>query len=734
MNTTIMNMRRVLKPAIAISLPVALFCLQPVAQQPVPAREKTAFQVADGWSADYDVRSDVAIVYGINDAGGNFEERVKSWREKGYTVHFMTGIAWGQYQDYFLGKFDGKMHLDEGQVQRNGDTIWHGRLVPYIVPSSSYLTYIKTHVKRAIDAGVTGIHLEEPEFWARAGYSESFKKEWQQYYGTPWQPQHESPEATYLSNKLKYQLYLNALKDVIGYIKAYSKSKGVDVKCYVPTHPLLNYSSWAIVSPEASLAQIEGMDGYIAQVWTGTSREPVHFNGVEKERVFENAFLEYGSMVSMTAPTGRKIFFLTDPIEDRARTWDDYKRNYQATFTAQLLYPSVADYEVMPWPPRIYRGRFRMENSRERQPMSKEYGTQMQVMVNSLNDMPVSSNKVNGSHGIGILVSNSMMFQRFPTHADYDDPRLANFYGMAMPLLKRGIPVETVHMENLDNANALKNVKVLVMSYANMKPLTPSVHTQLAAWVKNGGVLIYYGRDNDPFQTVREWWNTNGNNYVSPSVHLWEQLQIKPQEGTMEYTYGKGKVFLVRRDPKELVLQAGQDKEFVEQVRKGYEQYAKAGKLITKNHFLLSRGPYDIAAVLDENEDKQPLVIKGPVIDLFDPELPVLDEKVVNPGQQAYLYQVKRVKNNKQPQVLATAARVYDEKKQNGLYVFTVKSPVNTINAMRILLPAQPKEVRAVHAEGRTIELLKHDWDAKTKTVLLKFDNYSEGVQVTIKW
>ncbi len=84
--------------------------------------------------------------------------------------------------------------------------------------------------------------------------------------------------------------------------------------------------------------------------------------------------------------------------------------------------------------------------------------------------------------------------------------------------------------------------------------------------------------------------------------------------------------------------------------------------------------------------------------------------------------------------MLATAARVYDEKKQNGLYVFTVKSPVNTINAMRILLPAQPKEVRAVHAEGRTIELLKHDWDAKTKTVLLKFDNYSEGVQVTIKW
>src|SRR5688572_16114320 len=451
--------------AIAILVSCLLINLVLVAQtKPNLNREKTAFQVADDWHEDYDVRSDIAIVYGINDAGGNFEERVKSWRDKGYTVHFMTGIAWGQYQDYFMGKFDGKTHWDEGQVQRNGDTIWHGRFVPYIVPSANFLTYMKTHVKRAIDAGVSAIHLEEPEFWSRAGYSASFKKEWEKYYGSPWRPQHESPEATYLSSKLKYQLYFNALKEVFSYIKEYSKSKGLDVKCYVPTHSLINYSAWQIVSPEASLALLKDMDGYIAQVWTGTSREPVFYNGVKKERVFENAFLEYGSMVSMTAPTGRKIFFLTDPIEDWPRSWDDYKKNYQATFTAQLLYPSVSDYEVMPWPPRIYRGRFRVEGSNERQPISKAYGTQMQVMVNSLNDIPAVSSTINGSKGIGVLLSNSMMFQRFPTHASYSDPQLSNFYGMVMPLLKRGIPVETVHIENLGNANTLKNIKVLVMS------------------------------------------------------------------------------------------------------------------------------------------------------------------------------------------------------------------------------------------------------------------------------
>ena len=78
-------------------------------------------------------------------------------------------------------------------------------------------------------------------------------------------------------------------------------------------------------------------------------------------------------MESMTAPTGRKMFFLTDPIEDWPRDWADYKKNYQATFTAQLLYPNIADYEVMPWPERIYEGLYRTSansDKKERIPRS----------------------------------------------------------------------------------------------------------------------------------------------------------------------------------------------------------------------------------------------------------------------------------------------------------------------------------------------------------------------------
>ena len=463
---------------------------------PAERREKTAFQTGQPWKPTTDVRADVSIVYGV---GGNpsekrsgltFEQRVQSWRDKGYTTHFMTGIAWGEYQDYFTGQWDGKWHLDEGQVTMKGDTIWHGHMVPYIVPSKNFIKYMQEqHIKRVIDAGIDAIYLEEPEFWARGGYSDAFKREWKEYYGFDWRPQHESAENTYLSNKLKYHLYYRALNECFTYAKEYGKSKGMDVRCYVPTHSLVNYSQWQIVSPEASLASLPCVDGYIAQVWTGTSREPNYFNGVAKERVFETAFLEYGCMESMTAPTGRKVFFLTDPIEDWPRDWADYKKNYQATFTAKLLYPNNNNYEVMPWPDRIYEGLYRTSaNSEEKARIPRFYSTQMQVMINSLNNMPLSDNKVSGSSGISVLMANSLMFQRAPQPvAGYDDPQLSNFYGQALPFLKRGVPVHLLHLENVSYPETWKNTKVLLMTYSNMKPLEKETHQYIAEWVKNGG-------------------------------------------------------------------------------------------------------------------------------------------------------------------------------------------------------------------------------------------------------
>lgn len=704
-------------------------------------KEKTVFQTSSQWMPEIDIRSDVAIIYGVhgNPTDGKqkltFEERVKSWRDRGYNTHFMTGIAWGSYQDYFLGEWDGKNHLGEGQVEKDGDTIWHGHHVPYIVPTSDFIKYFKKEIiEKVINSGISNIYLEEPEFWARAGYSSAFKEEWQKYYGFPWRPQHESPENTYLSNKLKYELYYNAVKEVSAYAKTYGKIKKLNVKVYIPTHSLVNYSSWQIVSPEASLASLPSIDGYIAQVWTGTSREPIYFNGTLKERTFENAFLEYGSMVSMTEPTNRKLFFLTDPIEDRRKTWDDYKINYQATFTAQLLYPTVANYEVMPWPERIYTKPYQVANSEDRVLISQDYSTQMQVMINALNTMPTSKNKVNGTTGIGVLMGNSLMFQRFPMHNGFEDPKFSNFYGQTLPLLKRGIPVETIHMENLSYQATLKDIKILVMSYSNMKPENAQVHQQLSKWVKSGGVLIYIGRDNDPYQNIMEWWSQNENSYKKPSQHLFETLGIEVSKYQNSYQVNKGKVYIIRKNPKELVMETNNDKEYLKIIQQAYEKDLKIGALKLKNNFLLERGNYIIAAVLEESVSAEPLDIKGTLIDLFDPKLPVLKQKIIAPGNQAFLFDIDKIKNKEKPQVLCSASRVYNDKITDKSYAFTTKSPKNTINVMRILLPKAPKTISLLNHKKELITNFKSSWDKNSKTCWLQFENSNNGVEVNLKW
>src|SRR3954464_10771685 len=85
----------------------------PFASDPAQTLERTCFQTGKEWTPQGNLRSDVAIAYGI-DAG--LPQRIESWREHGYRLHVMTGVAWGQYQDYLYGRFDGTNHEDEAQT------------------------------------------------------------------------------------------------------------------------------------------------------------------------------------------------------------------------------------------------------------------------------------------------------------------------------------------------------------------------------------------------------------------------------------------------------------------------------------------------------------------------------------------------------------------------------------------------------------------------------------------
>lgn len=738
-----------------LALPLCLICTAATADerlrtepaQPSPnlvtdrSAERTGFQEAAPYRPRADLRSDFVMAYGVD---ASLPERLARWREAQYVPQVMTGVAWGSYQDYLDGKVDGREHWDESQVAADGSRILHGPTVPYMVPSVAFSRYLEAGIQRAIDSGAVAIHLEEPEFWARGGFSEAFQREWQIFYREPWQRPDSSVDAQYRASKLKYYLYQRTLDRLCSAMKEYALANHQrEVRFYVPTHSLLNYAQWQIVSPESSLLDLHGVDGYIAQVWTGTARSANAYQGRIAERTFETAYLEYGVMQELVRGTDRRMWFLHDPIEDNPRhDWDDYRSNYICTLVASLLHPQVWHYEVAPWPSRVFYGQYPHGNP-DATGIPAPYATTLAVVFNQLRDMQQDQIDYDGAtSGVGVFLSDSAMFQRaapaFSTGTT-DDPQdltrptarevqmLTGFYGLTLPLLKHGIPITPVQLDNLARSPGyLQPYRVLVLSYEFMKPMKPGLHLALADWVRQGGTLIYVGADTDPFHSAQDWWNQGLATYQSPSEHLFETLGLERQPATGEYSYGQGRVLVQREHPAVF----SRSKELADQlrslVRKGVEAGEGEGTWVERNYIRLRRGPYLIAAVMRESVSDEPLQINGRFVDLLDPDLAVRSELQLLPGQQAWLLDLDRT-SGARPLLLAAAGRVETWQVAPGQLDYTISSPADIQVSTRILMDAAPMSVQV---NGVPTDAFQ--WDEESKTLLVHHAGSPEPVAVRV--
>ncbi|MGN6626493.1 MAG: hypothetical protein ACTHLN_07720 [Tepidisphaeraceae bacterium] len=669
------------------------------------------------------VNADVAMAYGIDES---LPRRLATWKDHGYIPQVMTGVAWGEYQDYIFGRWDGKNHLDEAQTMKNGERIGHGKDVYYMSPGVDYGRYLCVGVKRALDAGATAIYLEEPEFWVRSGWSEGFKREWQDYYKEPWIAPDSSPDAQYRASKLKYYLYRRALSQVFDFVKQYGKEHGRSIPCYVPTHSLINYASWGIVSPESSLLNV-GCDGYIAQVWTGTARTPNYYEGVKKERTFETAFLEYGVMQNLVRASGRRVWYLNDPIEDNSHhSWHDYRTNWESTLVASLLQPEVWRYEIMPWPHRIFQKDYPQTQpvhaDTPRVPIPREYETELQAVISAMGDMKQPTDQVrwltNGTRGVGVLVSDTMMFQRFgPQSSDGD---LGSFYGLALPLLMRGIPVEPVQIETAD----LAPYKVLFLTYEGQKPPSPQLHETLAKWVKAGGALVVVDNDKDPYNQVREWWNTGNLQLSTPRYDLFDKLGIA-RDATGLTSVGKGVVLFSDSSPAAL----SHDSNGATTVRQLAEKAAAAVGVAwnESNALVLKRGPYLIAGGLDDRSSSaSPFVLHGRLIPLFDSQLPLISEYRVEPGSRAVLVDLDAMPS---VGIVAAACRVQQWKLSDRQATFAADGLEGSHGIVCLKLPSAPKSV-TVDEQA----LAKDAFDYADGLVRVRFTNKATPQHIAIHW
>ncbi|HNC23331.1 MAG TPA: hypothetical protein PLU52_03930, partial [Opitutaceae bacterium] len=683
----------------------------PFPAAPAQAEERTAFQTAQPWNPAGNLPADVAIAYGIDPS---LPDRVRTWRERGYRVHMMTGASWGEYYDYFHGRWDGRNHEDEIQTLASGERMAHpgGGGGYYMCPTESFGEFLWEGVRRGLDAGVEAVHLEESEYWAKTGYAEAFKREWRAYYHEEWQPPQGSVDAQWRASKLKYYLFQRVLRQVFSHVRDYNQRTGRQVRCYVPTHSVLNYAYWRVLSAESSLAEVAECDGYIGQVWTGSTRVPNRYQSETttwndiRERPFETAFCEYGLMANLSRATGRRIWFNGDPVEDDPKhDWTDYRLNWEATLAGALMQTDVWRHEVAPWPERVFGGIYPTgARADERRAIPPGYATELQVVMRAMADLRQDSVEWDsGTRGFGVLISDSLMFQReLPAPSD---ATLAQVYGFVLPLMKRGVPVQPVQLEYVARPGFLDGLRVLLLSYEGQKPLSRDVHAALAAWVRAGGVLVMADDDRDPYHHVREWWNDFGHNQRLAREDLFAQLGIT--EDQLDHApggfvaVGRGAVRWVRESPTTFTATWSGALQLTALARAAA---ARAGLEWRETSYVaVRRGPYRIAVGLEETPVAGAArVLRGRFVDLFDPELKLRREVPLTEGARAFLLDLDAVPTSG-PTILAAAGKILLTGADQDACTWTVEG-VGSTNA--IVLLATTRAPRAVRLDGHVLQ----DW------------------------
>lgn len=472
----------------------------------------TSFQTNSDYDPRIDLKTDLVTVHRHGASWDEIDRTIQSWRGAGYPVHRMFFIGSDAGALYTSGKADGTPHPGEVEMDATGKPIALGER-PYMVPTAGWLTYLKEHIRRAIDSGAEGIWPEEPLMHAASGYSPAFKTAWEQFYQAPWRDPQESPAAYYRASRLKSDLYLRAVDELLRYTKSYAKEKGRDVKFILPVHSPVSYSAWNLIFPHAAASRLP-IDGLVAQVWTGPARTPATYEGKSESQFFESSWLMYSYFANLMDGIGDKpLYLLADPVEDDPKYgWADYEKWYRNVLAASLLFPQARGYEVMPWPDRIY---LPGHSTGQGTPGPAAYLTDLSNLISAVRELPGTSGMDwgGGTRGVGVLTLDTMMWQRGGPQGS----SMRSFHGLTLPLLKRGVPVEVVPAERVADNGYLNRFKVLLLSYDMQKPLGPEVNQGLAAWVRAGGTLVLVGGA-DPYTDIGEWWSRNG--FAGPTDHL----------------------------------------------------------------------------------------------------------------------------------------------------------------------------------------------------------------------
>jgi hypothetical protein len=309
------------------------------------------------------------------------------------------------------------------------------------------------------------------------------------------------------------------------------------------------------------------------------------------------------------------------------------------------------------------------------------------------------------------------MFQRGGPASSDDD--FGHFYGLALPFVKRGMPVQPIQLENVTLRGYLDDTKVLLMTYEGMKPLSSDVHDSIAAWVKAGGTLVFVDDDRDPFNGVREWWNSGGLKYRNPRTHLFDKLNALGARSGSVTPFGRGRLLFLRESPnRDIARKPGGDRHLVEAVRTAATNlpWRETSSLV------LRRGPYIIAAGMDESEAPQQ-TLKGRFIDLFDSELRFRTQVDLGPGTRHFLVDLDRFPGT----VVASAGYAHQEISNDRAWRGTIEGQSGTEGIIFLRTRQAPKSATI---DGKDIADIQFDGAARLLRMRFPLTSAAQTISV----
>lgn len=729
----------------------------------------SVLQSQSSYASSHHVSVDGAFVFA--DSPYKVESIMNSWKQqkKAYNLSFMTVINRCVFSDFetwcYENGYDETPPSDDIQMLSSGQhkSKTDGTTM-YMVPTERWIEFVWATIDIAMDmAEFEYVMPEEPDVFRDTGYSESFKREWEAYYGEPWQDQASSPEAMLKSQELKIYLIERAYS-IIG---ERVKEKNPDTKLCIATHSTPSYNTTGVkVASGTNTYLASGIfDAVDAQTWSDTIATNLTVNGATVKDFFVAGMLGYSSYVD--AAGDMPLYACTDSVGDGASKGlvkeEDYYPRYYAQTVTQLLQPEINRFNALCWPSRSFDA------------SSANYKLVQQNTIAALNEAAGKSVTLSaGTPGITYLLSDSLSWQ-------WDDKGWSlsthdAFLGVTYPLVADGIPLKIASMESLTSAEQLKDVTLLIVSFDCQKPQSEQVVDAIADWVLDGGTLLYVGGRDRYDEIESKWWAE----YGSPLQALLDKLELDVavrapkqggSDGELEWLgerstravaeTGLAAQYLpytavFRGSVDEIMLLDGEIIGFQSEAGKGhitvfgtpsalYAQSEKGSKAMRAlAELACESAPYKYdptkliwakrGNVVAAHSFERQSLLNGTYIDLFDPMLTVHDYYVLEPDQNALLYDVTDL-DLSVPRLGFSGGEVSELTETAGQTTLKVNSAAGVEVAVRLFCAdgTYPESISV--KKGRVDVEYDMGWDSKFDSLILRFEgDHKTGMTVTVNW